>query len=169
MMSTEESLSQSSRLMNGKALSLTCANSQTACRAIRCRLGPITSQSLSSYLKLSSHLMVDTLDIHYGHYMYEQIHFTLQVIATIVDDNIASISGNSSTILKNVQFTFRPVEPISDEPVPKWPYIVGALIGLFIILLLILLLWKCGFFKRGTAKLEEEPEGEEGDGGDVQG
>ena len=97
-------------------------------------------QDLSSYIKFSSHLFVGLIDEHFGQYLYDQIVFSMRVKVAIVDANIAS--GNSTTVDKNVQFVFKPVEPILDQPVPRWAYIIGTLIGLLIIILLVILLWK---------------------------
>nr|XP_012642183.1 integrin alpha-IIb isoform X1 [Microcebus murinus] len=48
-----------------------------------------------------------------------------------------------------------------ERPVPIWWVLVGALGGLLLLTLLVLAMWKLGFFKRNQPPLEEEDEEEE--------
>lgn len=40
----------------------------------------------------------------------------------------------------------------TDGSVALWIYIVAALVGLLLLFVLVLVLWKCGFFKRNQMK-----------------
>lgn len=158
---------------------------QIICKAVKCRIGPMRWQELSSYLKFSSKLMASAVQDKFGHYMYDQISFTVLVMATIVDANIASVSGANSTMTRNIEFIFKPVEPIVDAPLPKWPIFVGAIIGLLILIAIIWALKKvcllvhvfvvhvmfnlslfshlsqCGFFKKASAPTEKSEDDQE--------
>jgi hypothetical protein len=97
-------------------------------------------QNVSSYIKFSSKLLVASIDDKLGHYRFDQIAYSVGVRAIIVDAHIHDAPAES--VEKSIQFLFKPVEPISDEPVPRWPYVLGILIGLLIISLLVWILAK---------------------------
>ncbi len=132
-----------------QSLSLSCDPSsindlRLQCRSIRCRLGPMSWQALSAYVTFASSLLVgeDSIEeIFGGDRLYEEIVYSVQLRATIVDEHL---SGGSSAIssVATVQLTFKAVEPVSDEPVDWWIYLLGVLIGLLLIALLVLLLCK---------------------------
>uniref|UniRef100_A0A8D1X1N6 Integrin subunit alpha 2b n=1 Tax=Sus scrofa TaxID=9823 RepID=A0A8D1X1N6_PIG len=50
---------------------------------------------------------------------------------------------------------------LEDREVPLWWMLVGVLGGLLLLTLLVLAMWKCGFFKRNRPPLEESDEEEE--------
>ncbi|XP_008068058.1 integrin alpha-IIb [Carlito syrichta] len=50
---------------------------------------------------------------------------------------------------------------LEERPVPIWWVLVGALSGLLLLTLLVLAMWKVGFFKRNRPPLEEDEEEEE--------
>ena len=170
-----------------QSLSLSCDPSsindlRLQCRSIRCRLGPMSWQALSAYVTFASSLLVgeDSIEEIFGDRLFEEIVYSVQLRATIIDEHL---SGGSSAIssVATVQLTFKAVEPVSDEPVDWWIYLLGVLIGLLLIALLVLLLCKvssptnglpvliplplyqCGFFKRkGAAHLAaQEAENDE--------
>ena len=83
--------------------------------------------------------MVGEIEYKFDHYQYDQISFNVIVEAIIADDNIDE-SNFSAT--KNIEFTFKPVEPILEQTISWWVYLFSILIGLLILLCLIWFLAK---------------------------
>uniref|UniRef100_A0A1I7ZSV5 Integrin_alpha2 domain-containing protein n=2 Tax=Steinernema glaseri TaxID=37863 RepID=A0A1I7ZSV5_9BILA len=90
---------------------------------------------------------------------------------TLIDDNIfeADISSlalakvstlpnapHSAPLLLAVTTDVNPTDPeLYRREVPWWLYVLAALIGLVILALLVLCLWRCGFFKRNRPHSEK--------------
>ncbi|KAI2799334.1 Itga9p [Blomia tropicalis] len=141
---------------NSKIINMECDNSNFVCENIQCYIGPITWQELSSFIKLHSNLVMKDKDRPiFGDIEYEKIVYNVRMIVSIMDKNIESDSNRILT--KNIRFTFKPVDPILDEPIPIWTFIIGIIIGLLLLLLLLIILYKCGFFNRTVKENAAKP------------
>ncbi|XP_066957943.1 integrin alpha-PS2-like isoform X4 [Macrobrachium rosenbergii] len=120
----------------------------TQCTQIRCSVGLLTAEDIV-YIYVRSRLVVDTLE----NYPIEDVSITSRMVARVkrlphgVDPSIIPIRALDVTT---------PVSPAKslDEapPIPWWVIVLATMAGVLILLIIILILWKLGFFKRSRPK-----------------
>ncbi|XP_068245736.1 LOW QUALITY PROTEIN: integrin alpha-PS2-like [Palaemon carinicauda] len=116
----------------------------TQCTQIRCRVGLLTAGDIV-YVYVRSRLVVDTLE----NYPIDDVSITSRMVARVK----RLPHGVSPTIIpmRSLDVT-TPVSPAKslDEapPIPWWVIVLATMAGVLILLIIILILWKCGYFKR---------------------
>ncbi|XP_069186792.1 integrin alpha-PS2 isoform X4 [Procambarus clarkii] len=116
----------------------------TKCARIHCVAGPVVEDGIL-YIAVRSRLMVSTL----AKYPYEDLSITSRMVARVV----SLPHGVSPTYLTirdlDVTTPVSPAKSLDEAPqVPWWVIVLATLAGILILLIIILILWKCGYFKR---------------------
>ncbi|VDO60892.1 unnamed protein product [Onchocerca flexuosa] len=119
-----------------------------------------------------THIECDIRRLNEDEFVLVEIYARL-VVNTLIDNNIyeadissiglAKISAlpsvpryNPPAQLVAVTTDVNPTDPEqAQHGVPWWLYLIAILIGLIILALLILCLWRCGFFKRNRPPTEQ--------------
>lgn len=129
---------------------------RASCFQIKCELGPL-KKGEEAHLSLKFRIKAATLKkVAYR----EPIQVSTQVLTRITRfaalNNVAEQNVKSQEVFTNVEPTAPP--PVADV-VPLWVVVLSACAGVVILLLLIYLLHKCGFFKRNrpTDAPERQP------------
>ncbi|XP_051153057.1 integrin alpha-PS2 isoform X2 [Leptopilina boulardi] len=129
---------------------------RASCFQIKCELGPL-KKGEEAHLSLKFRIKAATLKkVAYR----EPIQVSTQVLTRITRfaalNNVAEQNVKSQEVFTNVEPTAPP--PVADV-VPLWVVVLSACAGVIILLLLIYLLHKCGFFKRNrpTDAPERQP------------
>uniref|UniRef100_A0A0N5A4U7 Integrin_alpha2 domain-containing protein n=1 Tax=Parastrongyloides trichosuri TaxID=131310 RepID=A0A0N5A4U7_PARTI len=124
-----------------------CKNNQVMCFKVKCFFSYIESES-SAQIEFRARLWNRTFIDHYTNVEYVQISSSGRIIVKpeqgVVDDQ----SNNFFTISTHA-YPDRP--KLQTHEVPILPIILAIIVGLLILSLIILICWKCGFFKRKRA------------------
>ncbi|XP_055614564.1 integrin alpha-PS2-like [Uranotaenia lowii] len=140
---------------NDRKLDAALQCQSTRCAIIRCLAGPIDDKHVA-FIALRSRLVAHTLNKISS---TRPINFSTMTVARVT--RLPYIGRPKEIHLKSheIQALARP-EPIpKTDEIPLWVYILAAIIGTLILLLLIWALSKCGFFKRNrpTDTQERQP------------
>uniref|UniRef100_A0A0K0DXE3 Integrin_alpha2 domain-containing protein n=1 Tax=Strongyloides stercoralis TaxID=6248 RepID=A0A0K0DXE3_STRER len=124
-----------------------CKNNYVMCFKIKCHFNYIESES-SAQIEFRARLWNRTFIDHYTNVEYVQISSSGRIIIKpeqgVVDDQ----SNNFFTISTHA-YPDRP--KLQTQEVPILPIILAIIVGLLILGVIILICWKCGFFKRKRA------------------
>uniref|UniRef100_A0A8C5M6P2 Integrin subunit alpha 7 n=1 Tax=Leptobrachium leishanense TaxID=445787 RepID=A0A8C5M6P2_9ANUR len=128
-----------------KDIVLDCARGTANCIVFRCPLYSIDEQMV---LKVQGRLWNSTLLEEYS---------SVSSLEVIIRANITVKSSVKNLVLRDAT-TQIPVTLYSELGVavhggiPWWIILIAVLAGILLLLLLVFILWKCGFFKRSSAK-----------------
>ncbi|MCP9258717.1 Integrin alpha pat-2 [Dirofilaria immitis] len=144
---------------------------KAAGKAIEYR-GPLNRANIGCNKDNCTHIECDIRRLNEDEFVLVEIYARL-VVNTLIDNNIyeadissigmAKISAlpsvpryNPPAQLVAVTTDVNPTDPEqAQHGVPWWLYLIAVLIGLVILALLILCLWRCGFFKRNRPPTEQ--------------
>ncbi|CRL01777.1 CLUMA_CG014993, isoform A [Clunio marinus] len=118
--------------------------SATQCYQIRCVVGPL-DKNAAAYVALRTRLVVHTL---------EKLAPDTEVkLSTLIRGRVTKlpyIGELEAQEFKSHEIVLKAVPNQEPKPeiIPLWIYVLAAVVGALILLLLIYLLYKCGFFKR---------------------
>ncbi|KAG7170114.1 Integrin alpha-6-like [Homarus americanus] len=116
----------------------------TKCTRIHCVVGPLVENDIF-YIYVRSRLMVSTL----AEYPYEDISITSRMVARVKS---LPHGVNPEYLAVQAHDVMTPVSPAKSldvaPQVPWWVIVLATLAGILILLIIILILWKCGYFKR---------------------
>lgn len=116
----------------------------TKCAILKCYAGPLVHDD-RAFIGLRTRLVAYTLD---KNTLSVPLNISSKVVARIV--KLPYIGEPQEKPLKTFEVPVKAIpEPIvTPDVVPLWVVILSAVAGALILLLLIYLLYKCGFFKR---------------------
>uniref|UniRef100_A0A158QM39 Integrin_alpha2 domain-containing protein n=1 Tax=Haemonchus placei TaxID=6290 RepID=A0A158QM39_HAEPC len=121
-----------------------CAEKTAKCFTVTCHFDFLDANS-APVIDFRARLWNTTFIEDYSDVEYVEIasygRIELDTSQGIEDD-----PSNNAISVKTVAYPDRPA--LGSRPVPWWIILVSALIGLLILLIMILILWRCGFFKR---------------------
>ncbi|KAI7809076.1 putative integrin alpha-6, partial [Triplophysa rosa] len=123
-----------------KHKTLSCTG-DAKCVEIKC---PLQGLDSSAAIILKSRLWNSTFLEDYSNYNYIEIMVKASISLDVSATNI--VMKNPATQVKLTVFPETTVAPFGG--VPWWIILVAVLAGILMLALLVLLLWKCGFFKR---------------------
>lgn len=103
---------------------------------ISCRLGPLDVKTPTVYLKFSAALNLNTIESKFGNQKYDWLIYHSEVIAKISD---SEIKPEKDQWVEEIDFQFVPVEAPAQEQMLLWPWIVGIVLGILILILMIIL------------------------------
>ncbi|XP_059052225.1 integrin alpha-PS1 isoform X2 [Achroia grisella] len=124
---------------------ISCNDKKTAkCLIFQCIIYPLERKQEVS-ITIKARLWNSTLVAEYSQYSHVSIFSTASI--DIPDHyNIHQVRSDNKATVETVSYPA--LEKIKSNDVPLWVIIISVLIGLIVLILVILLLWKCGFFKR---------------------
>ncbi|XP_072179510.1 integrin alpha-8-like [Diadema setosum] len=142
---------------------LECCSLQN-CVTITCRLDSLLAASSAKadlVISIRSRLLINTL--HEGNYSDVTIssHASAMTKGSYYDIPYRQRPSAEGSVTTNVFLATDDVE--ISITIPFWIYIVAACAGLFIVIILILILWKIGFFKRKKITPEQRRKMERSD------
>ncbi|XP_037039254.1 integrin alpha-PS2 isoform X2 [Bradysia coprophila] len=127
----------------------------TQCVIIRCVAGPLEKDS-SAWISIRTRLVAATLN---KITTTAPMNLSTMVVARV--SQLPYIGEPQEKPIKRheVVLTATPIAEPKPDVVPLWVWVLSACIGVLILLLLIYLLYKCGFFKRNrpTDSQERQP------------
>lgn len=116
----------------------------TECTKIHCTVGPLVDGDIH-YIYVRSRLVLDTLI----EYPYDDVSITSRMLARVK----ALPHGVMPEVLPirdlDVTTHVSPAKSLDEAPpIPWWVIVLATMAGVLILLIIILILWKCGYFKR---------------------
>ncbi|KAK6036535.1 integrin alpha [Cooperia oncophora] len=121
-----------------------CAEKTAKCFTVTCHFDFLDANS-APVVDFRARLWNTTFIEDYSDVEYVEIasygRIELDTSQGIEDD-----PSNNAVSVKTLAYPDRPA--LGSRPVPWWIILVSALIGLLILLIVVLILWRCGFFKR---------------------
>ncbi|KAH3795943.1 integrin alpha pat-2-like [Dreissena polymorpha] len=111
------------------------------CSRYDCKLTDIPARE-SAVVTLTFHVAGDTLDVVTGGQT-----LTIRSDAFVRLDRLERLITDTTTHVTDVFTDLVPVTP-PRKPLAWWIILISVLAGLLLILLVVFILWKCGFFKR---------------------
>ncbi|KHJ93636.1 FG-GAP repeat protein [Oesophagostomum dentatum] len=121
-----------------------CAESTAKCFSVTCHFDFLDANS-APVIDFRARLWNSTFIEDYSDVEYVEIasfgRIELDTSQGIEDD-----PANNAVSAKTVAYPDRPA--LGSRPVPWWIILVSILIGLLILFIVVLILWRCGFFKR---------------------
>ncbi|XP_069941612.1 integrin alpha-PS2 [Cherax quadricarinatus] len=116
----------------------------TKCTRIHCLAGPLVEDD-TLYIYVHSRLVVTTL----AEYPYEDLSITSRMVARVRSLPHGVSPAYLPVRVLDVTTPVSPAKSLDETPqVPWWVIVLATLAGILILLLIILILWKCGYFKR---------------------
>uniref|UniRef100_A0A0N5AE12 Integrin_alpha2 domain-containing protein n=1 Tax=Syphacia muris TaxID=451379 RepID=A0A0N5AE12_9BILA len=128
-----------------RVATVNCAEKTAKCFKIKCDID-FLSEHATATIEVRARLWNSTFVEDY----YDVTYVIVSSHGEIVLDPLQGIEERD----KNNNFAFARTDAYPDKPtipeqaIPLWLYIAAALGGILILLLLVIILWKCGFFKR---------------------
>lgn len=145
-----------------------CNNSKSVlgdveCIQVQCTLFNLTLQS-EVKITIKARIWAET----FFHYKISDTILYTSVFGNI--DPISygfNVSGNLEISPMNISHNviFKGIEDMIISSLPIWPIVLGVLLGLILLTIIVLMLWKCGFFHRHRqykAEIIEDSNGHNG-------
>jgi hypothetical protein len=130
-----------------KVVTLDCARQTAKCLQFKCVIRELRANQ-TALVKVRARLWNSTLVEDYPNVKYVRIisrgQLELEDFPVIQQD-----PSNDAAMIETIAYPSL-TEYEKDQPIPLWVYLVALLVGLAILALIILILWKLGFFKRKT-------------------
>jgi len=130
-----------------KVVTLDCARQTAKCLQFRCVIRELRANQ-TTLVKVRARLWNSTLVEDYPSVKYVRIisraQLEMEDFPVIKQD-----PSNDAVMVETIAYPSL-TEYEKDQPIPLWVYLVALLVGLAILALIILILWKLGFFKRKT-------------------
>ncbi|KAK6742648.1 hypothetical protein RB195_010107 [Necator americanus] len=121
-----------------------CAESTAKCFSVTCHFDFLDANS-APVIDFRARLWNSTFIEDYSDVEYVEIasfgRIELDTSQGIEDD-----PGNNAVSARTIAYPDRPA--LGSRPIPWWVILVSIFIGLLIFLIMVLVLWRCGFFKR---------------------
>lgn len=126
-------------------LELECGNKHTArCKRFIC---PLRNMTKEAKITLRARLWNSTFLEEFQD--YSRIYVNLEA-SLLLDTNISTIKMDQSNVNVTLNIQLKPDEKQFSNM--KWVIVVAVLAGVLLLSFIILLLWKCGFFKRANTR-----------------
>ncbi|XP_007899749.1 integrin alpha-3b isoform X2 [Callorhinchus milii] len=127
-------------------LELECNNKHTAnCRKFQCLLSNMTDKAT---VTLRARVWKSTFLEEYSDFS----RIIVQMEASLyLKTNISTIKMDEAPV-KAILYVMSNVDEEQQYEIPLWIIIVAVLAGVLLLSLIVLLLWKCGFFKRASTR-----------------
>lgn len=126
-------------------LELECGNKHTArCKRFIC---PLRNMTKEAKITLRARLWNSTFLEEFQD--YSRIYVNLEA-SLLLDTNISTIKMDQSKVNVTLNIQLKPDEKQFSNM--KWVIVVAVLAGVLLLSFIILLLWKCGFFKRANTR-----------------
>ncbi|KAK6014762.1 FG-GAP repeat protein [Ostertagia ostertagi] len=121
-----------------------CAEKTAKCFTVTCHFDFLDANS-APVIDFRARLWNTTFIEDYSDVEYVEIA-SYGRIELDTNQGIEDDPSNNAISVKTLAYPDRPA--LGSRPVPWWIILVSALIGLLILLVVVLILWRCGFFKR---------------------
>ncbi|XP_037799232.1 integrin alpha-PS2-like [Penaeus monodon] len=119
----------------------------TECTKIHCTVGPLVDGDIH-YIYVRSRLVLDTL-IEDSSYPYDDVSITSRMLARVKALPHGVIPEYLPIRDLDVTTHVSPAKSLDEAPpIPWWVIVLATMAGVLILLIIILILWKCGYFKR---------------------
>lgn len=123
-----------------------CDGGSSNCTVLRCTAGPLSENDQVS-VSLRSRLRIATLEKE-AVYTNKDIQVSSKMVARVrrLPQNV-----NPDLLKVRTWSVTTPMSPLGGRgppPTPWWVYLLGILLGLLVLLIIVGLLYKCGFFNR---------------------
>ncbi|XP_074080346.1 integrin alpha-3 isoform X2 [Macrotis lagotis] len=132
---------------------LSCTNGQARCVWLEC---PIPDPSVPSILTVQARVWNSTFIEDYND--FDRVRVEGKATLFLLTD-ILTINMKNTTVLFSVNIDSELTEELPAE-IELWLVLVSVGAGLLLLGLIILLLWKCGFFKRASTRALYEAKGQ---------
>ncbi|XP_042859779.1 integrin alpha-PS2-like isoform X5 [Penaeus japonicus] len=119
----------------------------TECTKIHCTVGPLGDGDIL-YIYVRSRLVLDTL-IEDSSYPYDDVSITSRMLARV--KSLPHGVNPEYLPIRDLDVTTHvsPAKSLDEAPpIPWWVIVLATMAGVLILLIIILVLWKCGYFKR---------------------
>ncbi|XP_042859776.1 integrin alpha-PS2-like isoform X2 [Penaeus japonicus] len=116
----------------------------TECTKIHCTVGPLGDGDIL-YIYVRSRLVLDTLI----EYPYDDVSITSRMLARV--KSLPHGVNPEYLPIRDLDVTTHvsPAKSLDEAPpIPWWVIVLATMAGVLILLIIILVLWKCGYFKR---------------------
>lgn len=131
---------------------LDCQSGSAKCHDIRCRIGTL-QMNKQVQIKIRSRLWESTLLEDYRH--VDEVQIQSMAILTIRPELNVVQSKTNNDIGYATTVAIPSLQIAPKQMVAWWIYLVAVLGGIILLIVIALILWKCGFFKR--KKFDQSP------------
>ncbi|VDL77756.1 unnamed protein product [Nippostrongylus brasiliensis] len=121
-----------------------CAEKTAKCFTVTCHFDFLDANS-APVIDFRARLWNTTFIEDYSDVEYVEIA-SFGMIELDMSQGIEDDPSNNAVSAKTIAYPDRPA--LGSRPIPWWIILVSALVGLLILLVVVLILWRCGFFKR---------------------
>ncbi|KAK3850277.1 hypothetical protein Pcinc_043006, partial [Petrolisthes cinctipes] len=124
----------------------------TLCTKIRCVAGPLTDIN-TVHIYVRSRMVMTTLLEDHQMYPFKDVKIFSKVVARVT--SLPHSINPELLPVKSLEVAtpVAPAKSLDEAPeVPWWVILLATLAGILILAIIILILWKCGYFKRNRPK-----------------
>ncbi|XP_055683424.1 integrin alpha-PS1 isoform X1 [Lutzomyia longipalpis] len=122
-----------------------CARKTAKCVEIHCAIYRMQRKT-EVYIHVKARLWNSTLVADYPR--VDRVHIVSRAQISIPElYGIEQPRGNDSAAVETLAYP-ELLDVVGDGPVPIWVYVLSILFGILVLVILVLIMWKCGFFKR---------------------